>query len=356
MKTVLWWGRSDRNYSRNRILKGAFEELGWHIDYFHPKSSRLGRFESYFRKLRQPDLIWVPCFRHTDISSAAARASKWNVPLIIDPLISAYEKEVFERKKYPPDSARGERRKRWETELFSTADVVIADTPAHAAFYENELSVPPERLCILYVGAEESVFRPMPQQPSNACFEVFFYGSFLQLQGVEVIIAAARMTRDLAIRWTLLGEGPLRNETMRYAEGLGNVRFEPWIDYDRLPQRIARANVVLGIFGTTPKADWVIPNKVFQTMAVGRPLITRRAAAYRSSVEGSDVIGWVPPGNPEALAMIVKKWFRNPFELSNRGHETRILYDRFFGRTRIVQMLDAALKKALEGPIIVYGR
>ena len=99
MKTVLWWGRSDRNYSRNRIIGKAFSELGWAIDYFHPKSSRLGRFESYFRKLRQPDLIWVPCFRHTDISSAAHRAVKWKVPLIIDPLISAYEKDVFEKNK-----------------------------------------------------------------------------------------------------------------------------------------------------------------------------------------------------------------------------------------------------------------
>ena len=348
MKTVLWWGRSDRNYSRNRILREAFAELGWAIDYFHPKSSRLGRFESYFRKLRHPELIWVPCFRHTDISSAAHWAVKWKVPLIIDPLISAYEKDVFERNKYAPDSVGGERRKRWETRLFSTADGVIADTPAHAAFYEKELNVHPERLSILYVGVEEPVFQPVPQQPLNACFEILFYGSFLQLQGVEVIIEAARMTRDMAILWTLLGEGALKNESMRQAAGLDNVRFEPWIDYDRLPQRIARANVVLGIFGTTPKADWVIPNKVFQTMAVGRPLITRHAAAYKSSIESSDVIGWVPAGSPEALAMIAKKWFRDPFELSNRGHETRKLYDRFFSRDRIVQMLDAAIKKAMD--------
>jgi glycosyltransferase involved in cell wall biosynthesis len=154
------------------------------------------------------------------------------------------------------------------------------------------------------------------------------------------------MMRDTAIRWTLLGEGPLRKESMRHAAGFGNVRFEPWIDYDRLPQRIARANVVLGIFGTTRKADWVIPNKVFQTRAVGRPLITRRAVAYKSSIESSDVIGWVPAGKPEALAMIAKKWFTDPFKLSDRGHETRKLYDRFFSRDRIVKMLDAALKKA----------
>ncbi len=35
-KTVLWWGRFDPDYSRNRILRQAYTALGWRIVDFHP--------------------------------------------------------------------------------------------------------------------------------------------------------------------------------------------------------------------------------------------------------------------------------------------------------------------------------
>jgi len=348
MKSALWWGRADRNYSRNRILLAAFAALGWCLEFFHPTSSRLGLVESFFHRLKRPDLIWVPCFRHTDISSARYWARRWKVPLVIDPLISAYEKDVWERKRFSAASLRGARRKKWETRLFSAADRVVADTPAHRSYFENEFNLTEENLSIIYVGAEESVFQPMPAMPAENRFEILFYGSFLPLQGADVIIEAARMTRDENILWTLLGAGGRKDDIRRLADGLSNIRFEPWIAYDRLPYRMAKANLLLGVFGTTPKADFVIPNKVYQAMAVGRPIITRRATAYASTIAHTDAIGWVPAGDPEALALIVKKWFREPSELAARGNEARKLYDRYFSNQRIVEMLDTALRKTLD--------
>ena len=118
MPSVLWRGRSDPEYSRNRILFKSFSDLGWRVDVFHPVSSRFGLMEAYFHRLNRPALIWVPCFRHNDISSAVHWAMKWKVPLVIDPLISAFEKEAFEKNKYTADSKSGKRKQRWESRLF----------------------------------------------------------------------------------------------------------------------------------------------------------------------------------------------------------------------------------------------
>ncbi|MBW2154207.1 MAG: hypothetical protein JRH18_21395, partial [Deltaproteobacteria bacterium] len=119
MPTVLWWGRSDSDYSRNRIVSRQFVELGWRVLYFSPMASWLGRYEAYLRRLQRPDLIWVPCFRHKDIMAATHWADKWNVPLVIDPLISAFEKEVYEKNKYPPGSSAAEKIKNWEMQCFA---------------------------------------------------------------------------------------------------------------------------------------------------------------------------------------------------------------------------------------------
>ncbi len=47
------------------------------------------------------------------------------------------------------------------------------------------------------------------------------------------------------------------------------VHWDDWIDYPQLHQRIAAADICLGIFGGSAKAASVIPNKVFQIVAMG---------------------------------------------------------------------------------------
>lgn len=348
MPSVLWWGRSDPGYSRNRIVLRLFCDLGWKVDFYRPVASQTGSLEAYLHRLRRPDLIWVPCFRQRDMASAAHWARKWRVPLVADPLISAYEKDVFERKKWAPGSAMTERRRRWESRLLMQADMVVTDTPAHADFFSRELGIAREKLSVLYVGAETEYFRHAPAPLPKPPFEILFYGSFLPLQGVDVIVAAARQTDDMPFRWVLLGDGPLRAGIEKNCVHLKNITFEPWIDYERLPSRLARAHILLGIFGTTLKADMVIPNKVFQAMSTGRPLITRAGSAYKEVLGRSEVIGWVPQGDPDALAACVREWLVSPEKLVERGKKTRALFDTLFGYDKLREMLSGLLSQVLK--------
>ena len=114
MPTVLWWGRGDKNYSRNRTIARLFGELGWDCDYFFPAiGSELGLVQAWFSRLKKPDLIWVPCFRQRDMASAIRFSQKWGVPLVSDPLTSSYQKQVYERNKFTPESWRAQRLLRW---------------------------------------------------------------------------------------------------------------------------------------------------------------------------------------------------------------------------------------------------
>ena len=347
MPELLWWGRSDPAYSRNRLVLRLLADLGWRVAFYHPTVSPLGWLTAYGRRIRRPDLVWVPCFRQRDLASAALWAGKWQVPLVADPLISAYEKEVFERCKWPPDSRRARARRRWEARQFSMADLVVADTPAHAGYFEQVLDVARERTAVLYVGAEDDRFTPRPAPAPDPPFEVLFYGSFLKLQGPEIIVAAARLAGDLPVNWVLLGDGDLRPAVEEQARGLGRVRFEPWTPYERLPDRLARAHVILGVFGTTVKAGLVIPNKMFQAMAAGRPVITRASAAYPREMADSPVIGWIPAGDPQALAAKVGQWVADPGALAQRGEATRQLFDRYFHMDRLREDLARILERAL---------
>ncbi|MDR3631775.1 MAG: glycosyltransferase [Desulfocapsaceae bacterium] len=347
MPTVLWWGRTERDYSRNRVVLHLFENLGWDISSFHPFSSQLGLLEAVVRRPRRPDLVWLPCFRHRDIHSAAFWARKWQVPLVLDPLISAYEKEVFERRKWPSDSRQAEHLRRWETKLFATADVLVADTSAHARFFHERLQVKPENTRVLYVGAEDGLFEARPAVNTGPPYELLFYGSFLELHGVDVIVKAAKILNRPDVTWVLLGEGDMKEGIQAEASRYPFIRFESWIPYETLPDRIARAHIMLGIFGPTVLTDLVIPNKMFQSMAVGRPVITSYSKAYTDSLEGSDIIGWVPSGDPQALADKVDNWLRHPDDLDRRGQETRALFDAYFSPVQLQTALQEIIVQAM---------
>ncbi len=342
MPAVLWWGRFDPGYSRNRIVMQLFADLGWQVRRFSPAASFLGGVEAGLRRLLRPDLVWVPAFRHTDIASASRWARRWAGPLVIDPLISAYQKQVFEREKFKPGSRTAEHRRAWESALFSRADRVVADTPAHGRYFVEQLGVSESRVSTLYVGAETELFFPRPAPAPKPPFEVLFYGSFLELQGPEVIAEAAAMTRDPEISWVLMGKGRAK-EALQKRYRQPNLVFEPWVDYRVLPRRLARAHILLGVFGSTPKAQLVIPNKLFQATAMGKPVITRRAEAYEAALAGSDAIGWVSAGNPGALASMVRSWLQAPDQLAGRGAGSREWFDRYFGPGRLKAQLEALL-------------
>jgi glycosyltransferase involved in cell wall biosynthesis len=350
-KRVLWWGRSDIDYSRNRVVRQIFSDSDWEAFCFSPNYSRYGCLQARFTKLPDVGAIWVPCFRQRDLAAALKYGHKKKIPVVFDPLISAYDKQVFERKKFPESSRKARKLLCWERTLFQQADLVLADTWEHARFFSELFEIEEDHLAVVPVGAEEELFKPASNpQSKNSCSTVLFYGSFLNLQGPETIIEAARQYSGPPVCWKLIGEGPLLEECRRRAEGLSNVEFSPWLSYEQLPSVINQADVLLGIFGTSAKASRVIPNKVYQSLACGKPLVTRSAPAYPDSFKDNENLGiaWVPPGDPASLAKKIADLLAEPDKLSDMGNQSRRTYEKFFSKSSISASLFAALEPLLK--------
>ncbi|MDF2368140.1 glycosyltransferase [Sneathiella sp.] len=343
-KTVLWWGRFDPDYSRNRILRQAFTALGWQVTDFRPRISPLGDLEAALRGDKKADLLWLPAFRQRDMAAAARWARRRNVPIIFDPMISAYDKQVFERRKFPETSPKAVRLLQKERAIFSAADQVIADTVGHADFFTQTFGLDEKSVHVIAVGAEESLFYPAPltSKSPEEPLEVLFYGSFIGLQAPEVIVEAAKLC-DAPVHWTLLGDGPLKSACKAAAEGHANISFEDYLPYGDLPGRIHRAEILLGVFGTTDKAARVIPNKVYQALACGRTVITRESMAYPAPK--NDGIIEIPSGNAKALAdQVTGLALARDDGLEARGSAARAYFDQHFS----LETIHGQLAKVLE--------
>jgi glycosyltransferase involved in cell wall biosynthesis len=92
------------------------------------------------------------------------------------------------------------------------------------------------------------------------------------------------------------------------AEKLPSLKWIPWVEYEKLIDWISQADVCLGIFGASGKAARVIPNKVFQILAAGKPLITRDSPAIRELLlPDMDGVTLVPAADAPALADAVRE-------------------------------------------------
>lgn len=305
-------------------------------------------------RVRSPvDLVWVPCFRQRDLAAARRWSARHGLPLIFDPLISAYDKQVFEREKFAAEGVKGRRLLEWERRLFNCVDLLLADTDAHAELFNQTHGVPEDRIHVVPLCADEQLFTPEEKSGNrNVPLELLFFGSFLPLQGPQVIVDAANLYRGPQARWCFVGDGPLRAACESGARAAAGIEFEDWVPYRYLPSRIAQADIVLGIFGDTPKAARVVPNKVCQALACARPVVTRSSPAYPAELSGSDRTGitWVPPANPGALCEAVTRLAALPHSLRESGQDAVESYRRWFSAGRVSEALADALETLIPRP------
>ena len=124
-RRVLFWGRFDPGYSRNRVYAALFRELGWEVDYFFVKwFPRFGDVEAAVRGLGRrpkPDLVWVPVCRQRDILAACRWAHRRGVKVLFDPMISAWDKKVLEQCKWKAEEPRARRLHALETRMMGSS-------------------------------------------------------------------------------------------------------------------------------------------------------------------------------------------------------------------------------------------
>jgi len=352
-REILWWGHFDPDYSRNRILRQVLLRQGWRLRDFIPSLSRLGDLEADARGVAPPALVWVPCFRQRDVAAARRWSRRHGVPLVFDPLISAFDKQVYERRKFSAQSFRGRWLKNREGQLLRSVDLLLADTGEHARFFRDAFGVDEARLRVVPVGAEEELFFPEREESAttNEVCQVLFFGSFIALQGPQYIVEAARIYQGPPVQWRFIGKGPLLEECRKSAGTLPNVRFDPWVPYAALAEEIRKADILLGIFGETSKAGRVIPNKVFQAMACGKPVITRRSPAYPDDMLEGSVGGlvWVEPGNPQELAMAVAGLAASGEARKLAGRKAHGGFLSYFGSNVLGKCLEDALTSVVSG-------
>jgi glycosyltransferase involved in cell wall biosynthesis len=363
---VLAWGTYDLGKPRTRILLSSLARradislVEVHADVWRGVEDK-GNVRGVWRKLhllarwlaaygplawrylRAPahDVVLVGYPGQLDVLVLWPLAKLRGVPIVWDAFLSLYDTIVADRRLIDARHPMARLLHGVETMSCRAAGRVVLDTAAHARYFADEFKICQSRLAHVFVGAESSAFaaRPVVAQGPAAPLRVLFYGQFIPLHGIDTIIDAARLMQREDVDWLVIGQG---QEAARIREKLDRqplprLLWVPWIPYEQLQAEIASADICLGVFGASAKAARVIPNKVFQILSVGRPLVTRDSPAIRELIPGDGPgIRLVPPGDPSALAAAIRTLSEQLPALSGR-----VLHGEITARFRTEAIGDA---------------
>jgi colanic acid biosynthesis glycosyl transferase WcaI len=152
---------------------------------------------------------------------------------------------------------------------------------------------------------------------------VLYAGNIANKQGLEILPYVSRLLahrRDISI--VICGDGPFLAELQILCEGLENVMFFPLQPIERLSDLMGLATVhfLPQIAGA---ADLVLPSKLTNMLASGRPVIATADAgtALADAVEGCGIVA--PPGDVEAISRAIEHIVDHPEDAARFGAAAR---------------------------------
>lgn len=352
MPAVCVLGHYELDYPRNVMVRRWLEELGYEVVQCHSTTAfpwrHLVLAAKYLRARRAVDGVWVAEGGHRLVPFIKLFTRLGGHRLIFDPFISRYDTRVNDRGWYRPGSVQAWIAKWQDWSSCAAADHLVFDTHEHEAYFREHYR-PRAPATVLEVGVDEEVFRPGPPTLARQDdFEVLFYGTYIPLHGIATILDAAHALRDReGLRFTLIGQGQEYDAMRARADALelDNVRFVDPMPPTELAEYIRRADVCLGIFGTSRKAGSVVPNKVVQCAAMAKPMITRDSTAVRRYFEDGDDVRLVPAADSEALARAVDELRADAGARSRIGRAARRVFESHFSaealRPKLLSILRA---------------
>ena len=371
---ICYFGTYDKTYTSNKmILQGLAEnnipivEINAHIkvtklttkdemSWFQIASRILRKYKIFteiiknFSIFKKTDVIYVGYPGHVDVFLAYILAKIFGKKLVFNPLLIVYIGFTFEQGILKKGSMLGKTIKLAESIVYKMCDLVFADTPYQKEFLMKDFGIPEKKLRVLPIGADNKGYAYSPYKNMDKKINVVYYGLYSPIHGVEYIIEAARILReDKDINFTFIGNGNTFEANYKRAKDLKlpNVVF-----YHNTPENehlkiMQTADIFLGFLQKHPTVDRVIPNKVYQGLALGRVVLTADSPVARSIFTHKKNMYLVKPADPKELVKSIIELKDSPklrSEIAMNGYK---LYQEKFTPKAVGKQLVSYIKEIL---------
>lgn len=166
---------------------------------------------------------------------------------------------------------------------------------------------------------------------------VLFSGTLGRKQGLHLVPEVARRLADEPrLQFVVCGDGPMKDELVKSAEGLANLRFLPLQPLARLGELLGLADIQL-LTQDAAAEDLVLPSKLSGMLSSGRPVVATCAEGTEiaRTVQGCGRV--VPPDDAAALAEALRQLAGDAAERQRLGQAARRFAEEHLHAGRVLQ-------------------
>jgi len=318
----LWHGVEDRV----EITSG-----GWFsLQFFYRVVTTYIKLFYKFVKIPEFDILMVGYPGQFDIYLAKFLNTFKRKPLVWDVLNSLYlisiERGLDKRSKFTVNMI-----KTIEKKALSIPDLLIHDTEEYVKWICETYDFDQSKFRIVPLGADDRIFKPLPGcTKDKRQFIVTYHGSYIPNHGTEYILEAARILKTKKeINFEMIGDGPERKKNIIFSKknNLTNITFIEWLSHEDLVNELNCSDIILGAFGSRPQSLKTVHNKIFEGLAIRKPVVTGNTPAVNQAFKAGEEIFLCDHSSSESLANAILTLLDNPElrkDLSENGHRAFI--------------------------------
>ena len=347
----------DPRYIRTTSVSAALQQIE-NIRVHNAINQRAGwlrYFETLLKviavRLRHHPDVYILGFRGHEIFPLI-RLFTIGRPLIFDAFMSPSDALISEGKSGAPGRAIGKLLRPFEKLCLTLSKRCWTDTQSHKSFFASQFGITEDRIDVVHVGAvsdNDGAAQQRVAAPENRerPFTVLFYGTFLPLHGMDVLLQACGNVASSDVQIHIIGgKGRALEHFHALAEDLEltNMRHDSWVEFDALKNRvIPGADLCLGgPFGDTPQARRVVTGKTIQFLSLGKPTVIGATDEPIEFVDKSNCL-LVEQGNPDALAAAIDWAALNRDRLDEIGQHGRRLFEAHFSTEALTRQAARSL-------------
>jgi colanic acid biosynthesis glycosyl transferase WcaI len=243
--------------------------------------------------------------------------------------------------------------------LYRRSDHIVVVTQAFKGHLQREWEVPPEKISVVVNGVDDGLFCPQPELPEilrefglEQRFVVGYIGTIGNAHGIETLVELADLLKcsDPEIFFLVVGEGAEKVKLMRLAQGkrLTNLGIFPGQPRSRIPAIIAASRVCMVLLRRSELFKTVIPTKMLEFMACGRPLVAALEGEAADLVRKAGAGICVMPEDAPALAQAIRTLYRDAALREQLANHGRDFIMRELSRTSTARDYIAVLERVMQ--------
>ncbi|PKD44645.1 glycosyltransferase family 4 protein [Rhodohalobacter barkolensis] len=242
-----------------------------------------------------------------------------------------------------------------ELGLYKSADLVIPNTPAFKTNLVNR-GIPKEKMHVIPNGANLELFDPDRKNPElkeklgiKEEFVIGYIGTHGLAHSLDFVIESIAKADFGNIHFLFIGDGAEKEKVKSMAEdkGLENVTFLDPIPKDQIPDYLALTNASLVPLKKSDTFKTVIPSKIFEACAMGKPIILGVEGQAKEIIDEFDAGVCFEPENSTEFADAVNRLVGDK-ELYQTLSENALNLARAYDRKKLAkEMLEVIREKVV---------